>query len=184
MRIIAGIVAFCLAFAVSAAGAESSRTVTLDRLFAALHGTADAEKATRLTSMIWVVWSHADDPETERLLSEGQAAMEKLEFGTALDRFNAIIDRDPDFAEGWNRRATLYYVMGEYRASIGDIEEVLAREPRHFGALAGLGMNYEALGYDMRALNAWRRALKVNPHLQNARAHIKALENSLMNRPI
>ena len=134
--------------------------------------------------MIWVLWNRADDPETEHLLTEGRAAMEKLEFETALARFNAVIKREPDFAEGWNKRATLYYVMGEFRNSIEDIREVLVREPRHFGALAGLGMNYEALGDDMAALNAWRRALRANPHLQDARTRIKVLETTLSNRPI
>lgn len=184
MRIIAVFLALLVTCAATAAWGESTRSSTLDRLFAALYGTTDTEQATRLTTMIWVVWNHAEDPETEKLLGEGRTAMEQLEFEVALARFNAVIKRDPGFAEGWNKRATLYYVMGEYRASIADIREVLAREPRHFGALAGLGMNYEALGYDIAALNAWRRALKVNPHLQDARARIKVLENSLMNRPI
>ncbi len=103
---------------------------------------------------------------------------------TALTRFNAVIAHEPKFAEGWNKRATLYYVMGEYRASIKDIHEVLALEPRHFGALAGLGMNEEALGDDRRALDAWRRALKVNPFLEDAQARVKALETVLGNQPI
>lgn len=184
MRILAFLLAFSVLFAAPAGMAEPGKASTLDRLFAALHGAVDAEEANRLTSLIWVVWNHAEDPETDRLLTEGKAALERLEFKTAQARFTAIIERDPEFVEGWNKRATLYYVMGEYRASIEDIEQVLAREPRHFGALAGLGMNYEALGYDRRALNAWRRALKVNPHLSDARVRIKALQTSLSNRPI
>jgi len=184
MRKVAVFFVFALVFAVPAAFGGSPKAVTLDRLFAALHATSDTDKATRLTSMIWAIWNHADDAETERLLTEGRAAMEKLEFQTALARFNAVIERAPGFAEGWNKRATLYYVMGEYRASIKDIGEVLAREPRHFGALAGLGMNFEALGDDRAALNAWRRALKANPHLRDAQARVRALERSLGNRPI
>ncbi len=74
--------------------------------------------------------------------------------------------------------------MGRHRDSIRDIDRVLALEPRHFGALAGLGMNLEALGDDRRALDAWRRALKVNPYLQDARIRVQALETSLRNRPI
>lgn len=184
MRILAFLLAFFVLFAAPAGMAEPGKASTLDRLFAALHSAVDPEEANRLTSLIWIVWNHAEDPETDRLLTEGKSALERLEFKTALARFSAIIERDPEFVEGWNNRATLYYVMGEYRASIEDIEEVLAREPRHFGALAGLGMNYEALGYDRRALNAWRRALKVNPHLSDARVRIKALQTSLSNRPI
>lgn len=184
MRILAFLLGIWVLFAASGGMAEPGKASTLDRLFAALHGTVDAEEANRLTSLIWIVWNHAEDPETDRLLTEGNSALERLELETALVRFNAVIERDPEFVEGWNKRATLYYVMGKYRASIDDIQEVLAREPRHFGALAGLGMNYEALGYDRRALNAWRRALKVNPHLSDARVRIKALQTSLANRPI
>jgi tetratricopeptide (TPR) repeat protein len=184
MRIVGVFLALFLAFAAPATHAESVRSQTLDRLFAVLHTTGDIQEATRLTSLIWAVWNHADDPETDRLLTEGREAMQGLELEKALACFNKVIERDPNFPEGWNKRATLYYVMGDYRASIKDIREVLAREPRHFGALAGLGMNYEALGDDAAALNAWRRALKANPHLQDAQARIKALETTLMNRPI
>jgi len=184
MRII-GVILGALVFLAAPAGmAEPGKASTLDQLFAVLHRTIDPEEANRVTSLIWVVWNHAEDPETDRLLTEGTTALKKLDFETALARFNAVITRDPEFAEGWNKRATLYYVMGEYRKSIADIDQVLEREPRHFGALAGLGMNYEALGYDRRALNAWRRALKANPYLPDARARIKALETSLSNRPI
>jgi tetratricopeptide (TPR) repeat protein len=184
MRVSAVLLAFSVFFAASAGLADPGKPSMLDRLFAALHGTADAREANRVTSLIWMVWNHSEDPETHRLLTEGTSALEKLEFQTALARFSAVIEREPEFPEGWNKRATLYYVMGEYRASIEDIEQVLVREPRHFGALAGLGMNYEALGYDRRALNAWRRALEANPHLSDAQARIKALEKSLSNRPI
>jgi len=173
-----------MVFAVPPARGEVVRKMMLDRLFAALYATTDTQEATRLTTMIWGVWNEADDPETNRLLTEGREAMQQLDFEKALACFDAVIARDPDFAEGWNERATLYYVMGKFRASIKDIKEVLVREPRHFGALAGLGMNYEALGDDTAALNAWRRALKVNPHLQDAAARIKVLETTLMNRPI
>ena len=173
-----------LMIAVVPAGAETGRKSTLDKLFAALHSGPEQEEANQLTTLIWVVWNHAEDPEVEKLLKEGQSAMERLDFEAALENFNSVIEREPDFAEGWNKRATLYYVMGQYRASMKDIDEVLDREPRHFGALAGLGMNLEALGQDRRALNAWRRALKVNPYLQDVKDRIRLLQTSLSNRPI
>lgn len=176
--------ALFLALAAAPAFAESRTASSLDRLFGALHATADPDEANRLTSLIWLIWNHAEDPETDRLMTEGRKALEQLDFDTALARFGAVIEREPKFAEGWNKRATLYYVMGRYRDSIRDIDHVLAPEPRHFGALAGLGMNHEALGDDRRALDAWRRALKVNPYLQDAHIRVKALEASLRNRPI
>lgn len=184
MRLIAVFFAVFLGLAAPSAVAASTRAAALDRLFAALHATADPAEANRITGLIWLIWGHSDDPETSQMLAEGQQAMERLDFDTALARFNAVVEHEPEFAEGWNKRATLYYVMGDYRASISDIRHVLALEPRHFGALAGLGMNREALGDDRRALDAWRRALEANPFLEDARARVKALETTLGNRPI
>src|SRR5690606_41423855 len=97
---------------------------------------------------IWRIWYEHDDAETFRLLIEGDQAMKKGDFDTALTDFNAVIERDPDFAEGWNRRATLRYMMGDYEGSMADIDETLIREPRHFGALAGLGLVNMELGRD------------------------------------
>jgi tetratricopeptide (TPR) repeat protein len=188
MRLNAVFVALFLALAASPAFADqtaSAKTASsLDRLFGALHATTDPTEANRLTGLIWLIWNHAEDPETDRMLTEGRKAMEQLDFDTALACFDKVVAREPKFAEGWNKRATLYYVMGRYRDSISDINHVLALEPRHFGALAGLGMNHEALGDDRRALNAWRRALKANPHLEDAQIRVKALETSLRNQPI
>ena len=184
MRLIAVFLAVFLTLAAPPGFAGSTQATSLDRLFAALHATSDPEEATRLTGLIWLIWNHSDDPETNQLLTEGRQALEQLDFDTALARFNAVIAHAPKFAEGWNKRATLYYVMGNYRASIKDIHEVLALEPRHFGALAGLGMNEEALGDDRRALEAWRRALKVNPFLEDAQERVKLLETALGNKPI
>lgn len=184
MRLHTIFIAVFLALAALPASAGSKTASSLDRLFGALHATTDPDEANRLTGLIWVIWNHAEDPETDRLMTEGREAMERLDFDTALARFTAVVEREPNFAEGWNKRATLYYVMGRYRDSIGDIDRVLDLEPRHFGALAGLGMNYEALGDDRRALQAWRRALKANPYLLDAQVRVKALETSLRNRPI
>jgi tetratricopeptide (TPR) repeat protein len=184
MRLHAIFLSVFLALAMPPAFAGSKTASSLDRLFGALHATTDPDEANRLTGLIWLIWNHAEDPETDRLMTEGRNAMENLDFDTALNRFTAVVEREPNFAEGWNKRATLYYVMGRYRDSIDDIDRVLALEPRHFGALAGLGMNLEALGDDRRALDAWRRALKVNPYLQDAHIRVKALESSLRNRPI
>jgi len=183
MRLIAVFIGVFLALTAPGA-AESTRATALDRLFTALHATTDPAEANQVTGLIWLIWNHSDDAETNQLMAEGRQAMERLDFETALARFNAVIAREPKFAEGWNKRATLYYVMGKYRASIKDIHEVLALEPRHFGALAGLGMNQEALGDDRRALESWRRALKVNPFLEDAQARVKALETTLGNKPI
>lgn len=173
---------FC--WAGTPATADSGNSLTLDRLFDALKGAKDASEGNRLTSLIWQLWNHPEDPKTGELMAEGRNALEKLDFSTALKRFEAVIKRSPELAEGWNKRATVYYVMGDFNASIRDIRQVLRLEPRHFGALAGLGMNYDALGDKQQALNAWRRALDANPHLEDAPARIRQLEKDLQQQNI
>ena len=125
MRLHTIFIAVFLALAALPASAGSKTASSLDRLFGALHATTDPDEANRLTGLIWVIWNHAEDPETDRLMTEGREAMERLDFDTALARFTAVVEREPNFAEGWNKRATLYYVMGRYRDSIGDIDRVL-----------------------------------------------------------
>ncbi len=101
--------------------------------------------------------------------------MNRRNFGEALARFNEVIEKDPEFAEGWNRRATLYFLMGDYEASIADIQSTLALEPRHFGALSGLGLVNIQLERFGAAIEAFEEALKVNPHMPGAKQNIKLL---------
>lgn len=166
------------------ASADSGSSQAVNRLFDALKGARDASEGNRLTSLIWQLWNHPEDPETGELMTEGRSALEKLDFRTALKRFEEVIKRAPELAEGWNKRATVYYVMGDFKASIRDIQQVLRLEPRHFGALAGLGMNYDALGDKQQALNAWRRALDANPHIEDAPVRIRQLEKDLQQQNI
>ena len=96
-------------------------------------------------------------------------------FEAALTSFNTVIEMRPDFAEGWNKRATLYYLVGEFERSIADVERTLALEPRHFGALSGLGLINMALERPVEALAAFEAALAVHPHMPNAKRMIKQL---------
>ena len=184
MRLHTIFIAVFLALAALPASAGSKTASSLDRLFGALHATTDPDEANRLTGLIWVIWNHAEDPETDRLMTEGREAMERLDFDTALARFTAVVEREPNFAEGWNKRATLYYVMGRYRDSIGDIDRVLDLEPRHFGALSGMGMIYMELGDDEAAVRAMEEALAVNPHMPGVRQQLEALRKKLQDRAI
>ena len=159
--------------------ADEPRALRLDRLFAELHRTRDIATAEVLTERIWDIWHNAGRPETVELMRDGRRALQRQDVATALQRFNEVVRREPKLPEGWNKRATLYFVMGRYHASIVDIGKVLELEPRHFGALAGLGMIYEVLGQPRRALDAWRRALAANPHLQDAPRRIRQLEADL-----
>ena len=161
------------------ARAEEPRAVRLDRLFAELHRTNDTAAAQSLTERIWDIWHTTGQPETVKLLQDGVRALQRQDVATALQRFDEVVRREPDLSEGWNKRATLYFVMGRYRASIADIDKVLELEPRHFGALAGLGMIYEILDRPRLALDAWQRALAANPHLQDAPRRIRRLEAAL-----
>ena len=118
---------------------------------------------------IWLLWLHSDDKAVNRLMAQGVIAMQRGALDRALDRFDAIIRRAPDFAEGWNKRATVLYLMGRHRESAADVQHVLNLEPRHYGALSGLGMILAALGREADALEWLGRALELNPYLDEIR---------------
>ena len=102
-------------------------------------------------------------------MAQGVIAMQRGALDRALDRFDEITRRAPDFAEGWNKRATVLYVMGRHRESVADVQQVLNLEPRHYGALSGLGLILVALGREEDALKWLRRALELNPYLDGIR---------------
>jgi len=125
---------------------------------------------------IWAVWSRSDDPEVDRLFARGVAEMESRDFESAIATFTRIIALKPEFAEGWNKRATVYFLVGDYRHSLADCDEVIRRNPHHFGALAGYGQIYLHLNDFDKALAYFRRALAVNPNLDGVHTIIEALE--------
>jgi len=114
---------------------------------------------------LWALWTRSGNPETDRLLEGGTELMQRGAYAEAIDVFSAVIQRAPDFAEGWNKRATAYFLAGEYRKSIADCEEVFKRNPKHFGALSGNGQNWLALGELDKSLEYLKRALEVNPNM-------------------
>lgn len=150
-------------------------TAKLDGLFERLK-TAEAAEAGRIETEIWIEWSKSGSPAEDLLLQRGKDAMELGDFAAAIEHFTAIIDHDPDFAEAWNARATAYYMAGEFGPSVADIGQVLTRNPRHFGALSGLAMILEESGKPERALEVYRAALAIHPHLQGAAEAVKRLE--------
>jgi tetratricopeptide (TPR) repeat protein len=128
---------------------------------------------------LWLLWSRSGDPELDRLMARGTEAMQAGRHGDAIGFFSVVIDRKPDFAEGWNRRATVYYLAGEYDKSIADCHEVLKRNPRHFGALSGMGQIYFQLEDWGSALGWYRRALAVNPNMLGVEMNIRLIEEKL-----
>ena len=131
---------------------------------------------------LWLLWSRSGDGEIDRLMALGTEAMQAGQHGEAIGIFSRIIEKKPEFAEGWNRRATVYYLAGQYDKSMTDCHEVLKRNPRHFGALSGMGQIYVQLEDDENALHWYRRALEVNPNLLGVEMNVKLLEERLRNR--
>ena len=131
---------------------------------------------------LWQVWSRSGDEEADRLFAIGVEQMAARQGEAAVETFTRVIERKPEFAEGWNKRATVYYLLGEYEKSRADCDEVLKRNPHHFGALSGYGMIYLQLDQPERALGYFERALGVNPNLTSVRETLEALRALLIKK--
>lgn len=154
----------------------------LDVLFANLQTTSDDAEAAALTQLIWEIWHLSDNDTVNDFLSQGIEKMSIHNYRAALAAFNNVVEIEPNFAEGWNKRATVYYLMNEFELSIHDIERTLALEPRHFGALSGLGLVLLAIGNEGAALKAFEEALKVNPHMPGAQIHAEQLRRLMRSK--
>lgn len=131
---------------------------------------------------LWEVWSRSGDPEVDNLFQVGIEQMNQGSPEGAIETFSAVIRKKPDFAEGWNKRATLFYLVGDYARSLADCEEVVKRNPVHFGALSGFGMIYLRLGKPENALEYFQRALEINPNLEQVKAAVEELKRLLIER--
>jgi tetratricopeptide (TPR) repeat protein len=136
----------------------------------------DADTRDRAEQAMWRIWARSGDPEVDRLYQTGIQQMSAGDLQQSIVTFTRIIELKPDFAEGWNKRATLYFLAGELRKSLADCDEVMKRNPYHFGALSGYAQIYIQLEYYDRALEYSRRALAVNPNLNGVRRNIDLLE--------
>lgn len=162
----------------------ADKTRGLDFLFGALKAAPDEISAKHVEARIWAIWLQTPSDTVALLMARAKVAMDAQNSDVALKLLDSVIKLRPDYVEGWNRRATLYYLRNDYARSLEDIEQVLAREPRHFGALAGLGMIMQDLGDEKRALDAFRRALAVNPHLEKVPELVKTLTEKVEGRDI
>ena len=139
----------------------------------------DPTAAARAAEALWTMWHRSGNSAIDKLLYDGIVAMQANKHAEAEGIFTGIITQAPDFAEGWNKRATALFLAGAYRRSLADCDEVLKRNPQHFGALSGYGQIYSQPGEYARAIEWWRRALQVNPNLLDVEIGIRRAEELL-----
>ena len=139
----------------------------------------DEEVRARAEQAMWSIWARSGNEEVDRLYETGVQQMSAGELQQSIATFTRIIELDPDFAEGWNKRATLYFLVGDLRKSLADCDQVMKRNPQHFGALAGYAQIYFRLEYYDRALDYSRRALAINPNLDGVRRNMELIEHVL-----
>ena len=158
--------------------AQLGQTSDADLVIEALHDT-DPDVRVHAEVAVWALWGRSGDPEVDRLLQSGIQRMEAGEMGRAVEAFTRVTEQKPDFAEGWNKRATAYYLMGDFDQSLKDCDEVIKRNPQHFGALSGYGMIYLRLGELENALEYFQRALEINPNLKGVEESIELIRYKL-----
>ena len=156
----------------------------LDFLFGALKVAPDDVTAKAIEERIWALWAASRSDTTTLLMSRVQAAIEQKDIDLAIKLLDAVIKIKPKYVEAWNRRATIYYMKKDYGHALADIREVLKREPRHFGALSGLGLIMQDIGDDKQALEVYRRALAIHPRLQRIPDLVKTLQEKIEGRDI
>lgn len=164
--------------------ADPERARALDALFKGLRTARSDDEAGEVVGRIWETWTRSGRPDVDRLMEEGIGYLSIRQLDAAHDRFTEAIGAAPDFAEAWNKRATVLFLMNEHEQSLADIEKVLALEPRHFGALAGRGMIHAHAGRWREALDAYSQALAVNPHLKERETIIPELERRAGEKPL
>jgi tetratricopeptide (TPR) repeat protein len=198
-RFLANLLFLATAFAVPAAAAPSdwvtppkklpyvqhgNSTHNLDFLFGALKVAPDDVTAKAIEGRIWALWTATRSDTTSLLMSRAQTAIEANDLDLAVKLLDAVIKIKPKYIEAWNRRATIYYTKKDYGRALADIREVLRREPRHFGALSGLGLIMQEIGDDKQALEVYRRTLAIYPRLPRIPDIVKTLQEKVEGRDI
>lgn len=163
---------------------QGDRARNLEFLLGALKVAPDETTAKAIEDRIWALWQASESDTVDLLMTRVKQASDAGNYELALRLLDAIIEIRPEFVEAWNRRATIFFLKKDFSDSLSDIEHVLAKEPRHFGALAGLGTILEEVGDDKHALEAYRKALAVHPHLKGVEEHVKSLADKVEGRDI
>jgi tetratricopeptide (TPR) repeat protein len=161
--------------------ADSGTMDDAQPLLDALHDE-DATVRALAEQAVWRVWTRSGDPDVDALMTSGMRYMEDGQLGAAVDAFTRVIERRPDFAEGWNKRATVYFLIGDFDQSLKDCDETLERNPSHFGALSGCGAIYAQREQLDRAAEYFERALEVNPNLQGIEQGLALIRQRLGTR--
>jgi tetratricopeptide (TPR) repeat protein len=157
---------------------------SLDTLFAGLKIAPDEASAKAIEDRIWARWLVSGSDTCTLLMTRVKDATDDKDLDLAIRLLDAVIALKPDYVEAWNRRATVYYLKQDYGHALADLRVVLAKEPRHFGALSGLGLILQDIGDDKHALEAYRKALEIDPHLENIPEVVKTLSEKVEGRPI
>jgi len=178
MRVGIGACVFSFALAFASLAAAGQEDVRLDTLFGRLKETPSIVEAYRIEQDIWGIWLESGDDDVDAEMKLGMRAMGAGDYATALRTFDSIVESRPKLAEVWNKRATLYYLMGEYDASVRDIQRTIALELRHFGAWSGLGLIYDAIGNKNGAVDALEEVRKIYPLMPGLDERIRELRDA------
>ncbi|HLJ21431.1 MAG TPA: tetratricopeptide repeat protein [Stellaceae bacterium] len=155
----------------------------LKDLFGELKDATSSLEARVIETRIWKIWAENGNPRVDALMDRGMDAMSVDDTETALAAFDQVVKLDDTFAEGFNKRAAVEFMRHDFAASVADIERTLALEPRHFGALAGLGEVYLAMHKKAAALKAFQAALAIDPRLEHVRQAVDELKQQLEGNP-
>lgn len=156
-----------------------TRQGRLDQLFADLRRERNEKAAERIAGRIWNEWNQSGSASIDLMMQWAQKATEDQKFDVALDFLDQVVTLQPNYAEGWNRRATVHFLMKNYGKSMSDIDHTLQLEPRHFGALSGLAQIMAETGHKQSALEAWQKVLAIYPMMRSAQDQVSTLSEEL-----
>lgn len=158
---------------------ETDPVKRLDNLFADLKRERNEKAAERIAGRIWNEWNHSRSASTDLMMQWSQKAIENKKYDIALDFLDQVVVLSPKYAEGWNRRATVHFMMNNYRKSMADIDKTLQLEPRHFGALSGMAQIMKNTDHKELALSAYQRVLDIYPMMRSAQNEVAELSEEL-----
>jgi len=164
--------------------AQEPSAPVVSTLLGKLREAPNLQAAKSVEDAIWKVWLRSGSDTADLLMNWAVESMAEKKLDRAVEYLDAVVELRPDFAEAWNKRATIHYMRDDYAKALGDIQRVLALEPRHFGALAGLGVILQEIDEKPRALEAFRRALAIHPHLESAKKAVERLAVEVEGRDI